>query len=830
MPDLRMYKIGSQFKSENDLELPLVALRGMVVLPNVSLGFDVSRPASVAAVQEAMKGDRLILLTPQYDGEIEEPGTDDLPRVACLCAISDLVESNLNQVMRVRADALLRCEIVRFTETKKQFRALCRPLVKPPRSEEDCLEMEACRRAIIKRFQNLLQLSNRPGSDLSDSLNELSEPEDVVDVVATHIDLDFESMLDLLLQENPKERMYAMLVFLEKERRLAGYSASLEERVKQAIDEGQREYYLREQLKVIQEELGEAEDEDAEIAAYREKLKALGLKPEARERVEKEIRKLAKMPAGFPDGAVLRNYLELIFDLPWGKMAEEKLNLGAARRQLDKDHYGLEKVKARLLEYLAVRSRQIKHDRQDAKAPILCLVGPPGVGKTSVAMSIAKALGRPYVRMSLGGVRDEAEIRGHRRTYIGSMPGRLINAIKSAKVDNPLILMDEVDKLGHDFRGDPASALLEVLDPEQNKAFNDHYLELDYDLSHVLFLTTANSQENIPAALLDRMEIIELNGYTEEEKYNIARLHLWPKQRALNVVGADRAKLLKEGLMCLIRDYTREAGVRQLEQALARLCRRIALLLSEKEEREAAAQAESAAGGKARAGARAAAQEGPEPERVWPLRLDRAAVTELLGKARYPHSKEVLRPRVGQATGLAWTAVGGETLSIEVAVLPGSGKLELTGQLGSVMQESAKVALAYIRSKCAELRLDGAAMAKLDIHVHVPEGATPKDGPSAGITLATALYSALAKRPVRGDVAMTGEITMRGRVLQIGGLKEKLIAAHRAGIKLALIPKDNLRDIDELPASVKKGVRIQAVESAEEVLRLALLSEVKAKA
>ncbi len=799
MVEFNTNEILRQVTDEGEISLPLIPMRGLVVLPKVSVGFEVSRLMSTAAVHAALKERRLILLAPQLNPDIEHPKAADLTQVACLCSIIDVVDSAQVENLRVRAEALIRCEIIEFEKEKPYFRAKCRPITETELDSNAQLEAEACRRAIVKRFQNLIQITNRPGSDMVISLLQISEPSDVVDIVATNIDLDFNEMLSILTEKSSLKRLYNMLVLMEKESQLAGFTLELEDKVREAIDEGQKEYYLREQLKVIHEELGEAEGAETEVAQYMKRLDEINASEDTKERLRKEIQKYSKLPPSYPDAAVTRNYLDLVFELPWGKKTEENLNIPQARKQLDLDHYGLEKVKERLLEYLAIRARQMQHEVVDTKAPILCLVGPPGVGKTSIAMSIAKALGRPYVRMSLGGVRDEADIRGHRRTYVGALPGRVINAIKTAKVDNPLILLDEVDKLGKDYHGDPSSALLEVLDPEQNKAFHDHYLELDYDLSNVLFLTTANSQESIPLALLDRMEVIELNGYTEEEKYNIAKLHLWPKQMATNVVSRKEASLLKVGLMAIIREYTREAGVRQLEQMLAKVCRRLALEISEQEESEEGITVSL------------------------PVRIKRDEIIHYLGKPRYHYDKTDKVDRIGQATGLAWTSVGGETLTIEVAAVPGSGKLELTGHLGQVMQESAKVALAFIRTKSEEIGLEDDFLNKVDIHVHVPEGATPKDGPSAGITLATALYSALAHVPVRHDIAMTGEITIRGRVLKIGGLKEKLIAAQRAGITKALIPRDNVADLDELPNSVKKTIQIFPVDNAEDVFEKALI-------
>ena len=514
---------------------------------------------------------------------------------------------------------------------------------------------------------------------------------------------------------------------------------------------------------------------------------------DARTRIAKDIARLARMPAGYPEGAVLRNYLDLLFELPWGKTDPERLNISRARKTLDRDHYGLEKVKERILEYLAVRKLRMEIGETTTKGPILCLVGPPGVGKTSIARSVAEALGRKYVRMSLGGIRDEAEIRGHRRTYVGAMPGRIIGAIRQAGRDNPLVLLDEIDKLGNDFRGDPSSALLEVLDPEQNNSFRDHYLEIPYDLSKVLFITTANSTETIPQALIDRMEVVYLSGYTEEEKIEIARRHLLPHQIQLNALKKAQLSMSRESIRALISGYTREAGVRQLERELAHVCRKAAILIAEKGEEKVKVTAEN--------------------------------LEELIGKIKFRHDRAREDDLVGVATGLAWTYAGGDTLMIEVNISSGSGKLELTGQLGDVMKESAKAALAYIRSQSTALGIDQEFASKHDIHIHIPAGATPKDGPSAGITLATALASAISGRPVRHNVAMTGEITLRGRVLPIGGLKEKVIAAHRAGITTVLVPEENRRDAEEIPATVLGKVSLVYVSDMKDVLDRALVTD-----
>jgi ATP-dependent Lon protease len=623
------------------------------------------------------------------------------------------------------------------------------------------------------------------------TLNSITDASLAADAIAGHLNINIWEKQTLLELIDVPQRIRQLIVLIDREQYIAELEKEISEKVRATIEKNQKEYYLREQIKAIQTELGEQEGSQQEQDAYQRQLGAIPISDDARSRIAKDITRLSRMPAGYPEGAVIRNYLDLLFEMPWGKNDQERLNIAQARKILDRDHYGLEKVKERILEYLAVRKLRLESGETSFKGPILCLVGPPGVGKTSIARSVAESLGRKYIRMSLGGIRDEAEIRGHRRTYVGAMPGRIINAIRQVGRDNPLILLDEIDKLGSDYRGDPSSALLEVLDPEQNNSFRDHYLEVPYDLSSVLFITTANTIDTIPQALLDRMEIVHLSGYTEEEKVEIAVRHLLSHQIKQNALKKAQLTVGREAIRGIISWYTREAGVRQLERELAHVCRRAAILITEKDQKK--------------------------------LKVTTENLEELIGKKRFRYDKAQEQDQIGVATGLAWTSAGGDTLMIEVNVMPGTGKLELTGQLGDVMKESARAAVTYIRSQATLLKIDDSFSGSRDIHIHVPEGATPKDGPSAGITLATALASALSGRPVRHNVAMTGEITLRGRILPIGGLKEKVIAAHRAGINTVLVPEENRRDMADIPQTVLDKVQLIFVSEMQEVFKQALM-------
>ncbi len=779
------------------VKLPLVPLRGMTVLPSTSVSFEVARSRSLASVAHAMETDRLMAVIAQSDIMTEWPNADELiDGVACIVRVHETMEQSEQKGMLIHVRGVSRA-IIKKVYNDGDYDAVELEVVfenKENRQPELEDKLEAYRRELLSAYKDFAKASGRLGSEGVAALAQINDPVVVGDIIASNLGLNIYGQNFHLAELDIQNRLHELLVLIRRERRLADYEKELEDKVREEIEAGQKEYYLREQLKVIHTELGDAETSEEETDRYMKLLEQIKLPEKDKVQVEKEIKRLAKYPPTFPEAGILRNYLDLIFELPWGKMSDDSLNIKASRRQLDKDHYGLEKVKERILEYLAVLKRQKTFGADALRSQILCFVGPPGVGKTSIAQSIAKSMGRQYVRMSLGGVRDEAEIRGHRRTYVGAMPGRMINAIKRAGTDNPLILMDEIDKLGSDFRGDPSAALLEVLDPEQNKAFRDHYMELDYDLSKVIFITTANSIDTIPGPLLDRMELIELNGYTEEEKYHIARLHLLPRQLRQHAIDTKDISVQKAATMAIIRNYTREAGVRQLEQELAHLCRRVVLKLE-------------------------------ESDAELPIRITKANLETYLGKARFVEDEYNRQDLIGQATGLAWTSVGGDTLAIEVNLMPGSGKLELTGRLGEVMQESAKVALAYIRSKAADLGIEADFAKTHDIHIHVPEGAVPKDGPSAGITLATAIYSALSNQPVRHNVAMTGEITIRGRILPIGGLKEKIIAAHRAGIDTVLVPTPNLRDLDEVPESVKSKMTFHGVSEAEDVFKYAIIKK-----
>ncbi|MGI6078181.1 MAG: endopeptidase La [Fastidiosipilaceae bacterium] len=775
--------------------LPMIPMRHMNVFPGVSLTFEVARKRSRAAVHAAMNSDeQRMFLVSQRSLSVEWPRDDDIFHVGTQVRIREMIQLPGREVLRVRVDGLERARLISRESAVKDDEWDQATIQLMPSSTEkgvDPLQIEAGRRELLRSFQLYAATSGRLSMDAIMTLNALDNPAEQTDIIASNLNLSFEEQQSLLETPDILKRQSMLITFLEREIVISEYENELSEKVKAEVDKSQKEYYLREQMKVIRRELGDEQDTQEEVERYLEKLKNTPVPEDYREKLEKEIKRLTNYPVSFPEAANLRTYLDTVFDLPWGEMSEETGDIKKVRQQLDADHYGLQDVKERILEYMAVRELHHTQTDEPFKAPILCFVGPPGVGKTSIAQSIAQSINRRFVRMSLGGIKDEAEIRGHRRTYIGAIPGRIIAAIQQAKTDNPLILLDEIDKLGNDFRGDPASALLEVLDPEQNYNFRDHYLEVPYDLSHVMFITTANTTDTIPRALLDRMEVIELSGYTEEEKYHIAKLHLLPKQIGLNALQSNQLTVSKRALMDVIRLYTKEAGVRQLERELSKLCRRGVLRLKEKDE---------------------------DKQSVTMRNLD-----DFLGKPKYRYDVIDKEDPVGVVTGLAWTAVGGDTLSIEVGVSSGSGKVELTGSLGDVMKESAKVSLAYIRSREDVHTEHPEFPEKMDIHVHVPEGAVPKDGPSAGVTLATAIYSALMQKPVHHDLAMTGELTIRGRVLPIGGIKEKIIAAHRAGVKRVLIPEENKRDIEDIPESVLKDLDVITVTKAEEVLNYAIV-------
>lgn len=770
-------------KSNKDRRLPLLPLRGLLVYPSMVLNLDVGRDKSVRALEHAMLEDQLLLLCTQSEVSIEEPSQDDIFRIGTIAKVRQMLRLP-NNTIRVLVEGVERAEIVEYVPNEEFYEVQVHVLHEETSSDPS--ETEALMRMALTQFENYVQMSKKVSPETLASVTDIEEPGRMADVIASHLSIKLKDKQALLETVDSKARLHKLLELLNNESEVLEMEKKIGQRVKKQMEKTQKEYYLREQMKAIQKELGDKEGRAGEAEELRTLLKELEAPDKVREKIGKEIDRLEKMPASSAEGSVIRNYIDWLLQIPWSQLSEDDLDLSKAESILEADHYGLEKPKERVLEYLAVQQLV-----KEMKGPILCLVGPPGVGKTSLARSIAKSLGRKFVRISLGGVRDEAEIRGHRRTYVGAMPGRIVQALKNAGTMNPVMLLDEIDKMASDFRGDPASALLEVLDPEQNNAFSDHFVELPIDLSKVLFVTTANAVHNIPRPLLDRMELLSLSGYTELEKLEIANRHLLPKQKEAHGLQANQLSIQEDSILKVIREYTREAGVRQLEQQLAALCRKAAKRIVS--------------------------------EQVEDIQIHAQQLSEYLGVARYRYGMAEQDDQIGTVTGLAWTEAGGDTLNIEVTVVPGSGKLQLTGKLGDVMKESAQAAFSYIRSKAAQWGLEPDFHEKLDIHVHVPEGAIPKDGPSAGITIATALVSAFTNRYVSKDVAMTGEITLRGRVLPIGGLKEKSLAALRAGIKTVLFPHDNERDLADIPDTVRQELTFIPVAHMDEVLQHALL-------
>lgn len=762
--------------------LPLLPLRGLTVFPFMTLYFDVGREKSIKALEEAMINDQLIFLAAQKDASTDVPGTDDIYSIGTISKVKQLLKLQ-GDTIRVLVEGINRAEIKDIIQKEPFFIAE----VEEREEEEnyDSNEVEALKRRLVSIFEEYVKLSGKISPDTALTVAEIENISQISDIIANNIPLKVEQKQQILSEFHPLRRIEKLLQILYQETEILEIEKDINTKVRKQIDKVQKEYYLREQMKAIQNELGDRDGIAGEIEEYRSKIPEAGLPEEVEKKVNKELDRLAKMPQGSAEGSVIRTYLDWIFDLPWNKSTEENIDLNYAEEILEQDHYGLMKVKERIVEFLAVQKL-----KNNMKGPILCLVGPPGVGKTSIAKSIAKALNRKYVRISLGGVKDESEIRGHRRTYVGSMPGRIIAALKQAGSNNPLILLDEIDKMSSDFRGDPASAMLEVLDSEQNFSFRDHYMEVPFNLSNALFLTTANTLETIPRPLMDRMEIISLSSYTEEEKANIAMKYLLPKQMELHGLTSKNLKINEETIRDIINYYTREAGVRNLEREIGAVCRKVAKTIVSENKKS--------------------------------VTVSRNNLEKYLGVKRFRYDVANEKDEIGIATGLAWTPVGGDTLSIEVNLMQGNGKLELTGHLGDVMKESAKAAMSYIRSKCKELKIDENFYEKYDIHIHVPEGATPKDGPSAGITLATAMVSALSGIPVNRKVAMTGEITLRGRVLPIGGLKEKVLAAHRAGIEIIILPYDNKKDIEEIPENVRQTLQFVPAENMKTVLKTAL--------
>ena len=767
-------------------ELPLVALRGLAIFPYMILSFDVGREISLNALESAMEDDEMIFLTSQKDSSVDEPTSDDYYHTGTVCKIKQLVKLPGDGV-RVLVEGISRGVIKEINQEKPYIQVTIDEIVYDMDSIEDNKEIQATVRNVFDAFEEYINISNRVSPDILATLSEMDNENRFVDTIAANMFLKPEQKQEILDEFEIQDRLELILRILLEEIELLKIEKKIALKVKKSMNKVQKDYYLREQLKAIQKELGEDEDIDSEVEEYRKKLQKLKIPKESKEKISKEIDKFSKLSPMAPDSAVSRNYLETIFSLPWNKETKDKLDIKRAEEILNNEHYGLDKVKERIIEYLAIRKLS-----KTLKGPILCLVGPPGVGKTSIAKSIANSLDRKFVRISLGGVRDEAEIRGHRRTYVGAIPGRIINGVKEAKTKNPVFLLDEIDKMASDFKGDPSAAMLEVLDPEQNKDFVDHYLETPFDLSKILFVTTANTLSTIPRPLLDRMEVIELSGYIEEEKLNIAKKYLLPKQTKEHALKEDFVKIDDETMSEIINSYTREAGVRGLERTLATICRK-------------------------------SARKYVEDESLEEVVITKNNIEEYLGKQKVRHQVAGKKPEVGVVTGLAWTAVGGETLTTEVNVLKGKGQIVLTGKLGNVMKESAQTGISYIRSIADKFNVDPDFYKENDIHIHLPEGAVPKDGPSAGITMALAVLSALTNRPVRNDVAMTGEITLRGRVLAVGGVKEKLIAAHRAGIKKVLLPQECEADLGEIPQKVKDEMEFVLVSHMDEVLEHALL-------
>ena len=765
--------------------IPVIALRGLTVFPNVLIHFDVAREISIKALEAAMKSGQPILLVGQKDIAVETPEAADLYTIGTIANVRQILKMPGDNI-RVMVEGEYRGMLLQLTQEAPYLKAEVQKLEE--HTFRDSAKTEALMRATYDLFQTYTELAPKVSPDLLIHVLGSQDPGYIADYIAQNIPMRNADKQIILEEMRPVRRLERLFKLLEREVEILALDSDIQNKAREQMAGQQRDYFLREQLRAIQQELGEGDGGD-EIEEYRKKIEDAKLPDYVAEKLRKELSRLAKQPFGSSESSVLRGYLDVCLELPWGKTTKEKVSVAHVRKILDQDHYGMEKVKQRILEFVAV-----KQLAPDLKGQIICLVGPPGVGKTSIGISMARAMNRKLARVSLGGVSDEAEIRGHRKTYVGSMPGRIINAINQAGSCNPLILLDEIDKMGHDHRGDPASALLEVLDAEQNGTFRDHFLELPFDLSEVLFITTANTLDTIPKPLLDRMEIIELGSYTDEEKVQIAKKHLLPKQLKKHGLTAAQLKITDNAVREIIASYTRESGVRILERKLAGVCRKAAMKIVSEEEQA--------------------------------IRVTEKDLKEYLGVARYYPERQALDERVGVVNGLAWTSVGGELLEVEVNVIPGSGKVELTGNLGDVMKESAHAALSFIRSQADKLKLAPDFYKDKDIHVHFPEGAVPKDGPSAGIAITTAMVSALTGVPVRRGIAMTGEVTLRGRVLPIGGLKEKTMAAFRNGIKTVIIPADNGRDLEEIDQTVRKALQFVLVERADQVLTAAMLPHI----
>lgn len=764
--------------------MPLLPLRGMLVFPGMIINLDVGRERSIHAVEAAMTSDKQILMVSQKEAVTMEPGQKDLFKYGVIAEIKQLLKLP-SGALRILVEGLARAKVETIIEAPAvdtYFQANALPMDSVV-SEDN--EVEALRRMLIETFEQWIIASKKVNSEVLLTFKDQTDPGRVADMIAGYLSINIEEKEQLLEAVDVKERMNKLYTYLCKELEIAGLEKNISQQVRKQIEQNQKEYYLREQMKAINKELGEGDERQAEIDEYKKQMSELDLPAEVVEKINKELDRLYKMPPMMAESDVIRNYIDVLLSLPWGKFTEDNFDLEVAAKVLDKDHYGLEKVKERILEYLAVRALT-----KQSKGPILCLVGPPGVGKTSLAHSVARAINRKFTRVSLGGVRDEAEIRGHRRTYIGAMPGRIIHGMQTCGCMNPVFLLDEIDKMASDFRGDPASALLEVLDPEQNNTFSDHYIEFPFNLSHVFWIVTANTVETIPPALLDRMEVIQLTSYTEDEKVKIGELHLLPKERQAHGLTAKTLNITETALRHVIREYTREAGVRNLERKIAAVCRKTAHRIVTKQVKSA--------------------------------KVTEKNLTKYLGPVIFLESDLTAKAEIGICTGLAWTSVGGELLKVEVLATNGKGGLVLTGQLGDVMKESAQAGYTYIRSRAKELHLDEKFYETTDIHIHLPEGAIPKDGPSAGITMVTAMVSALTKRCIKAGIAMTGEITLSGKVLPVGGIKEKMLAAHRYGVKTILLPEQNMQDLEELPANVRAAIKFIPVNHMDQVLKLAL--------
>ena len=768
------------------IELPLLPLRDVVIFPHMVIPLFVGRPKSIKALESAMQAERRIMLVAQKTAAKDEPQVSDMFDVGCISTILQMLKLP-DGTVKVLVEGQQRALVNKIVEGESEFTANITPVVLPEVSantREQSTDIEALRRAVMQQFDQYVKLNKKIPPEILTSISSIDDPGRLADTIAAHLPLKLANKQEVLSLTGVKERLESLFDQIEREVEIQNVDKKIRGRVKRQMEKNQRDFYLNEQVKAIQKELGEGE-EGADIEEIEKKIKSAKMSKEALKKAEGELKKLKLMSPMSAEATVVRNYIDVLAGLPWAAKTKIKHDLAHAEAVLNEDHYGLDKVKDRILEYLAVQQRVDK-----VKAPILCLVGPPGVGKTSLGQSIAKATGRKYVRMALGGMRDEAEIRGHRRTYIGAMPGKVLQSLAKVGARNPLFLLDEIDKLGMDFRGDPSSALLEVLDPEQNNKFADHYVEVDFDLSNVMFVATSNSM-NIPPALLDRMEVIRLSGYTEDEKINIALRYLLPKQLKNNGVKETELLVTEEAVRDIVRYYTREAGVRSLERELSKICRKVVKALQLKQMQAL-------------------------------VKVTEANLNDFLGVRKFNYGRAEKINQVGQVVGLAWTEVGGDLLTIEAALMPGKGIVKTTGSLGDVMKESVEAARTVVRSRARQLGITDDSFEKKDLHIHVPDGATPKDGPSAGAAMATAFVSALTGIPVRGDVAMTGEITLRGEVTAIGGLKEKLLAALRGGIKTVLIPEENAKDLQEIPDNVKQGLDIIPVKWIDKVLEIAL--------